>query len=114
MKLARSSPLDTTQVREKLLTIDDADSFALCMHTTSALSVRGCRTLPIIDQKKASSGMVLDEAHRLWMMPMKGNQWRATKTGGLPPLDFCSSIRPRCAKPPSLIKVKAVCIPRML
>merc|ERR1740139_1688924 len=70
------SPWVARQVREKLLTIDDADSFALCMHTTSALSVRGCRTLPIIDQKKASSGMVPDEAHRLWMMPMKGNQWR--------------------------------------
>ena len=147
------------QVREKLRELDDTDSFALCMHTTSALSVRGCRNLPMIDQRRAANGLGLDEAHRLrlqpmtltstpslspnpqpqpqpqphphrnpneahrlWMQPMKGNLWRATKTGGLPPLDFSSysttttsAARPRRPRPPSLIKIKApVLTPRTL
>ena len=113
------NPWVARQVREKLRKLDDTDSFALCMHTTSALSVRGCRSLPMIDQRRAANGLGLDEAHRLWMQPMKGNLWRATKTGGLPPLDFSSysatttsAARPRRPRPPSLIKVKAM--PRML
>ena len=108
-------PWVARQVREKLRELDDTDSFALCMHTTSALSVRGCRSLPMIDQRRAANGLGLDEAHRLWMQPMKGNLWRATKTGGLPPLDFSSysttttsAARPRRPRPPSLIKIKAM------
>ena len=58
------------QVREKLRELDDTDSFALCMHTTSALSVRGCRNLPMIDQRRAANGLGLDEAHRLRLQPM--------------------------------------------
>ena len=113
------NPWVARQVREKLRKLDDTDSFALCMHTTSALSVRGCRSLPMIDQRRAANGLGLDEAHRLWMQPMKGNLWRATKTGGLPPLDFSSysttttsAARPRRPRPPSLIKIKAM--PRTL
>ena len=100
-------PHASGQVAEKLRQLGDADACALCMHTTSTLSVRSHQALPMIDQRAAATGMALDEAHRKWMMPMKGQNWRQTHTGELPPLAFSSSVRPRRPRPPALIKAES-------
>ena len=84
-----------------------------CLQTTSTLSLLLTPALPPLDRQAAAARLALDEAHRRWMMPMKGNRWTREPAaaphfsfgvnGRLPPLPFASA-KPRTPMPPLLIK----------
>jgi len=105
--LEARKPWVAKQVAEKLRMIDAGEATALCMHTTSTLSLRSSRSLPLLDQRAAATRMALDEAHRRWMMPMKGSGWMRDPTGAIMPLAFTSLGPKKVPRPPMLIKSKS-------
>ena len=94
------------------LTPSDASS---CLQASSTLALLSlvAPALPPLDRQAAAARLALDEAHRRWMMPMKGHRWTREPAaaphfsfgvnGRLPPLPFASA-KQRTPMPPLLIK----------